>query len=319
MTQIPCCCSYSPFHRHHPFVHKLARYLRRLPGPGLAENNNRLVLFDVCDEFIFGRVNRKFSRVVFESFLENVVVFCFCSSTILVIILSSSNRLIYKARREREESSSKDDLNSLRYSYHFLLGFSQHLLLRDEIIDVPSLFVHLINVDDDEERERNQKSDNENTIYKQQQQQSILFIPFCCCCSHHPIKCFFNKEEEEEEEGKLFSSLFKPRCRSKSVLSSSSSSSSGDDDDDDDDDDGVVFIPFHEEEVKVKEEEIDEESFDGKFFDPQTKETAKFFVQQTCLCVRIFQQPSPGEKDGCSCGSFQAKQSWVLLAINIVL
>ena len=57
---------------------------------------------------------------------------------------------IYKARRERRVHS-KDDLNSLRYSYHFLLGFSQHLLLRDEIIDVPSLFVHLMNVDDDEE------------------------------------------------------------------------------------------------------------------------------------------------------------------------
>ena len=58
---------------------------------------------------------------------------------------------LYIKLEEREESSLKDDLNSLRYSYHFLLGFSQHLLLRDEIIDVPSLFVHLMNVDDDEE------------------------------------------------------------------------------------------------------------------------------------------------------------------------
>ena len=50
-----------------------------------------------------------------------------------------------------ERVHSTDDLNFLRYSYHFLLGFSPHLLLLDERIDVPSLCVHLINVDDDEE------------------------------------------------------------------------------------------------------------------------------------------------------------------------
>ena len=151
MTQIPCCCSYSPFSSSSS-IRTQTRYLRRLPGPGFAENNNRLVLFDVCDEFIFGRVNRKFLALSLNHFSKT---FCF---VLFFNHIGHHPRLpigLYKKLEEREKRvHSKDDLNSLRYSYHFLLGFSQHLLLRDEIIDVPSLFVHLMNVDDDEEESK---------------------------------------------------------------------------------------------------------------------------------------------------------------------